>query len=189
MEMPIGGTTVDPGIVQSVLGSDDKPVYAGPTRTTTNKADFDQWYRDVPGVNMTTEISLQLLQAPGQQGLYEYPGTDFFPIDNQLFGNQGRIHNFHFTLEIATQFKYIGGETFSFTGDDDLWIFINRRLAIDLGGLHPALSASVDLDANASKLGIKAGAIYALHVFFAERHTDKSDFNVETTIADVPSCD
>jgi fibro-slime domain-containing protein len=98
------------------------------------------------------------------------------------FGHEGFAHNFHFTTEIHTRFEYQGGETFTFTGDDDLWLFINGRLAIDLGGLHPSLSATVDLDAQAATLGITPGHEYAMDIFHAERHTDASNFRIETTI-------
>jgi fibro-slime domain-containing protein len=98
------------------------------------------------------------------------------------FGEEGQPHNFHFTTEIHTRFTYRGGERFTFTGDDDLWLFINDRLAIDLGGLHPQLSATVDLDASAAALGLEAGETYPMDIFHAERHTDASNFHVETTI-------
>ena len=75
-----------------------------------------------------------------------------------------------------------GGETFQFTGDDDLWTFINGKLAIDLGGLHPARSASISLDERAAELGIEKGKTYPLDVFHAERHTNASNFRIDTTL-------
>lgn len=172
----------DKGIVLPDLGADGKPVYAGnPTTPTTNGQQyFDQWYRDTPGVNMPLPLAITL--ADGGSGVYTYESSAFFPIDDQGFGNQGRVHNYHFTLELRTQFKYEGGEVFTFTGDDDLFTFINGKLAIDLGGVHGAESATVDLDARAAELGISIGGTYALDFFFAERHTSESNFRIDTTI-------
>jgi fibro-slime domain-containing protein len=178
------------GIVMDVLGSDGKPVYQGgfnPRHSTTGPENFSQWYNDVPGVNQRTEIDLQL-EPSRRAGFFIFSDTDFFPIDNQLFGNEGNSHNYHFTLETHATFKYIGGETFRFTGDDDMWVFINRRLAIDLGGLHQPESAEVSLDTLARTHALVVGEIYPLDFFFAERHTVQSNFTIETSIADVGSC-
>lgn len=176
------GSDAFPGIVETVLGSDNKPVYAhaGGTAQTTGPAEFAQWYNDVPNVNQPFAIPIPLTeQSPG---VLVYDNDAFFPIDNQGFGNEGNDHNFHFTTEIHTQFTYKGGETFTFTGDDDLWMFVNHRLAIDLGGLHPSLTQSVDFDARASELGLQLGQTYPMDIFHAERHTVESHFRVETTI-------
>jgi fibro-slime domain-containing protein len=181
----------DPGIVAAELGPDDKPVYAhaGATATVSGPASFEQWYRDVPGVNLSTAVSLPLSPSASKKGVYAYENTSFFPIDDQLFGNEGDIHNYHFTLEVATRFRYQGGETFTFSGDDDVWVFINRKLAIDLGGIHAAESQTVDLDARASTFGLARGEIYPMHIFFAERHLIGSDFIVETTLSEIGACD
>ncbi len=172
---------VDPGIVQSMLGGDGKPVYAGGTSgTTTGQANFDQWYRDVAGVNLSIPIEIAL--ADQGDGTYVYDDPAFFPIDGQGLGNEGNAHNYHFTLELHTQFTYQGGEVFTFRGDDDLFTFVNGRLGIDLGGVHGPLEGSIDLDAMAGALGIVPGGTYDLDFFFAERHTSESNFRIETTI-------
>src|SRR5262245_26268771 len=52
----------DHGIVEQALGSDDKPVYAhatGGTPTTNGRVYFDQWYRDVDGINLSSPLTLE----------------------------------------------------------------------------------------------------------------------------------
>jgi len=181
-EPPIDSDVSYPGLVRTMLGGDGKPVYApaGATPHTAGPSQFAQWYNDTVGVNQPFEVMLALTQTT--PGRYVYDSSAFFPLDGMGFGNEGNPHNFHFTTEIHTTFRYEGGEVFTFNGDDDLWLFINERLAIDLGGLHPALPGSVNLDSMASALGIQTGRIYRMDIFHAERHTDASNFHVETTI-------
>ena len=171
------------GIVQTQLGAGKKPVYGPPTGTpvvTSGQANFDQWYRDVPGVNITLQKSFALTQST--PGHFVYDNSAFFPLDGEGFGNQGRNHNFHFTTEIHASFVYKGGEVFTFRGDDDVFVFVNGRLALDLGGVHGAETGTVDFDGQAGQLGISRGNTYDLDVFHAERHTTESNFRIETTI-------
>jgi fibro-slime domain-containing protein len=176
-----------PGLVEDTLGADNTPTYApaGATPHTTGPAAFAQWYHDAPGINQTFAVSLPLTQSTGNKLVYD--SAAFFPLDGKGWGDtyladDGKQHNFHFTTEIHTTFDYAGGESFTFKGDDDLWLFINGHLAIDLGGLHPEETGTVDLDAKAAALGITKGNRYRMDIFHAERHTDSSNFHVETTI-------
>ncbi len=170
------------GLVKTDLGGDDKPVYAnpGPTPQTSGPDNFLHWYNDTVDQNQHFEVSIELTES--MPGVFTYDNSAFFPIDDMGFGNEGWPHNFLFTTEIHANFKYEGGEVFTFTGDDDLWTFINGKLAIDLGGLHPPLSQTVDLDAMADVLGISPGSTYPMDIFHAERHTDQSNFRIDTSI-------
>ncbi len=183
-EEPDGNSDVSvAGLVQSQLGADGTPVYAppGPVEPhTSGPGPFADWYHDVPGVNQRFAHTITL--TDNGQGVDVFSSDAFFPIDGLGFGNEGLPHNFHFTTEVHTAFQYKGGETFRFTGDDDLWLFINGRLAIDLGGLHPSLSAEVNLDAKAVELGISPSGTYKMDIFHAERHGVASNFRIETTI-------
>lgn len=174
-----GGDTASVGLVMNELGVDGKPVldpaYAGPQMITSVES-FADWYADTAGVNMAFPIDLGLMED--QTGMFVYDNAAFFPLDGMGFGNEGNIHNYHFTTEVHTSFTYAGGEVFTFRGDDDLWMFVDNRLAIDLGGLHPALEASIQMDT----LGLTVGETYPMDIFHAERHTNESNFRIVTTI-------
>jgi fibro-slime domain-containing protein len=169
------------GIVENTLGADGKPVYAhtGATIYTTGPDNFNQWYRDVPGVNRTYYVAFQLESTDGL--VFTFFSTAFFPLDGAGWGNQGEDHNFSFTTELHTTFQYNGGEVFTFTGDDDLWVFLNHHLAIDLGGLHSSQTATVSLDDH-PEFGLTIGGVYEMALFHAERHTNESNFRIDTTM-------
>jgi len=179
----------DRGIVKASLGADGTPDYAGGAHPTLYGTDsspalgtlttaqyFAQWYHPTPGYNQATTIAISLTN--NGSGVYTYDNSNFFPIDNQLLGNEGQSHNFSFTGQLHTTFTYQAGQTFGFTGDDDVWVFINHGLVIDLGGVHGPESQAVSLDT----LGLTVGNTYDFDLFFAERHTSGSDIRIDTSI-------
>jgi fibro-slime domain-containing protein len=158
---------------------------------------FDEWYNDKPAVNRSFFTDIVLTR--NAQGLFVFDDDDFLPLnpgagygkfrptDPDPFGPVPAINAtdvWGFTLELHTQFTYTAGKSqvFSFKGDDDVWVFINGRLAIDLGGLHPSLTSTIDLDARAAALGLTDGAAYPLDFFFAERHSTGSHCRITTSL-------
>jgi fibro-slime domain-containing protein len=204
--------THTPGLVQTALDTAGKPVLAGPCsqiqpatysnaaicpwqEQMSTQANFSQWYRDTPGVNIPLHTALLLARLAN--GSYQFnsatptPTSGLFPLDGQgwiaankettALADDNLPHNFGFTTEIRYFFQYHGGEVLDFTGDDDVWVFVNRKLALDLGGLHQREAMTLTVDNVAASLGIVTGGLYEIVLFHAERHTTSSNFELTLT--------
>ncbi|HEY3593593.1 MAG TPA: fibro-slime domain-containing protein, partial [Polyangiaceae bacterium] len=192
---PTGRPCLELGIVQPTLDMTRKPVYAkkadgSDSLTTTGQANFDTWFHDVAGKNLGMELPLQFVLDPADPSGKTYnfdsrtlPGGGFFPIDMKLLSPtlpaEGFGHNFSFTFELHTMFTYNKGAVFNFQGDDDVWVFINNKQVVDLGGIHDIGTKDVNLDT----LGLTEGSSYPLDFFYAERHCCAANFVLSTSIA------
>ena len=144
---------------------------------------FDNWYTKATD---SLSYSITLNETSLGSGVYAFSSNAFYPIDGQLLGNEGRSHNYHFTYAISASFGYTkgAGQTFTFTGDDDVWVFFDNLLGIDLGGVHPAATQTVNLDTLFG--GTRETGNYAFNFFFAERHTTESNLQIQTTLLLAP---
>lgn len=129
-----------------------------------------------------------------------YNGTNggdesgFYPLENLGYEQPGLLtttsavgatHNGGFTLRGESQFVYNKDSNlyFTFTGDDDVYMYINGTLALDLGGAHGRNSKTVNLnDLDATKYGLKEGQVATFTFFYMERCSDASTFGIETNM-------
>lgn len=154
----------------------------------TSADSFAAWYQTTEGVNYEIAGELPLTETFAGSAEYVYETAQFFPLSaTDGFGLTPAGHhlqkNFLFTTEIHVNFEYRLGQRFSFRGDDDLWIFVNNKLAMDLGSMHGPSEGTIDFDAQAAALQIAPGNVYSMDIFHAERHTDGSNFKFTTNIA------
>lgn len=189
---------------------------------TSTEANFNQWYNDVPSVNRTFVTTLSMGKTAPESNVYQFPETlgsvQLFPLDGLTDDNaswvsqgserldhpdtQAAPRNFGFTSEIRHWFEFEGGERLTFSGDDDVWVFINGKLALDLGGMHPRREQTIVLDAASGEarctitdegveedpptacpvatrdLDLTVGSVYEMALFHAERHTGFSNFDL-----------
>ena len=120
-------------------------------------------------------------KVPNQFGYYWEYEDQVLPVYGATHVAGKVTHNFHFTTQAASWFKYDASATIAldFTGDDDLWVFVNGRLAVDLGGVHPPVSGSVTLNSiTASNFALDDGKVYRIDIFHADRKKDSSSLRI-----------
>jgi fibro-slime domain-containing protein len=165
------------GMVEDQLGDNGKPVLKDRKNCVDSAESFSKWFRPVDGVNIPFDVTLTFYWDDASKS-YKYRNNQFFPLDNMGYGGEGYYHNYGFCFELHTWFTNQPGQVFDFMGDDDVWVFINNKLAIDLGGVHSSSSDSVNLD----YLGLTVGDTYPLDFFFCERHYSESNLVISTSI-------
>ncbi|KAM9985480.1 hypothetical protein ACTFIZ_009005 [Dictyostelium cf. discoideum] len=134
---------------------------------------------------------------------YEFSQQEYFPINDQGFNNQSYSvpknytdaypnkdwysygyskKNYNYCIKLNSKFTYFNkGEVFNFRGDDDVWVFIDNRLVVDLGGLHTAETGNIKLS-EIKEPELQANRIYDLDFFYCERRATQSSIQISTTL-------
>lgn len=127
-------------------------------------------------------------------------GAEFYPLNSNEVGrvwdNDGKDGNYYFGIRYDIEFQlgdYIGPLNYKFTGDDDLWVLLDGKVVIDVGGIHDALEGKTDLwkdlgytnGARPDPNDIDAkNARHRITVLYMERGAGKSNCQMEFTIPD-----
>ena len=108
----------------------------------------------------------------------------FFPLDYVDGEKIAHGHNYNFGMIVDGDFIYKKGanQYFFFSGDDDVYVFINGKLAVDLGGAHTKQDATLCVEKYAEENGIKNGEKCTFKMFYLERHTDQSNCKIQTNL-------
>lgn len=133
-------------------------------------------------------------------------GAGFFPLDsvsngyelensNTEYNSDRKPHNNYFGMRYDVKFKigdYIGPLNYEFTGDDDMWVVLDgKKVIIDLGGIHDAMTQSVNIwkdlfdVENADNLKLTQGqkeTEHTLTVLYMERGAGASNCNMKFTL-------
>ncbi len=157
--------------------------------TYAMNSDTDPPWLDLCGFFPLDDLTQPLVdQNSGVQVTYTdgaFPEQTCLAYEGLGFGNGWANHNYAFTTELRYWFQYQGNESLEFTGDDDVWVFINGTLAVAMPGTHNRAVGTAVLDASNGTaliaypghsaldttvdLGLVPGNVYEVGVFQAER--------------------
>lgn len=189
---------LEEGLVDYQLGDDYLPVAKGgqlvPNRGMT---DLKRWFDEVDGKSKNYIGNLKMdYKAEGAE--FSFYQSNFYPLDGVDFSRDDTVnqdgHNHLFTMNFAVPFTVLlsGNESFEITADDDTFVFVGDKLAIDMGGIHEATTGKFVINENGEVYTSVEGAEFAytgidvsgnegsiVRIFHADRNSDESVFKIK----------
>lgn len=150
------------------------------TQTTTITPSYDDEDGDYVRGNIQPENRFNPIAALG----YGKSGNTYLKARDNTQKTYYDNVNYNLTLEGHAQFIYYEDADlyFNFTGDDDVYLFINGIRVLDLGGGHAIAKAGISLNDVAALCGLKDGEVYDFDFYYMERHGTAANFGIETNI-------
>lgn len=71
---------------------------------------------------------------------------------------------------------------FTFEGDDDVYLFINNKMVMDIGAAHSITTSTFNLNDYIKECGLKDGEMYDFDFYYMERHSYGANIRIETNI-------
>ena len=106
----------------------------------------------------------------------ETAGSQTSRWTSEVSGKQNGGRNLHFCTESHANFRFRKGLKFSISGNDDIWVFVDNKLAIDIGGTHLAAPGYIDMDKFLPNAEI--GKYYDIDIYTCNRRSTSSDLKI-----------
>ena len=191
---------LEQGLVEFNLGEGYLPVAKG-GKLVPNRGlhDMSRWFSEVEGKSKSYIGTLKMDYDPSDAS-FSFHRDEFYPLDEVEFSKDETVnrdgHNHLFTMNFAAPFTVLlsGNESFAITADDDTFVYLGDKLAIDMGGIHDAVTGRLKIHENGevyagvgemelaySGINVQNGDSSIVRVFHADRDERDSVYKVKFT--------
>lgn len=192
---------IERGLVGYELDKNYLPVAVGgdllPNRGLT---DMKRWFDSVEGKSKEYTGVLNMSYKVDGAPEFAFESESFYPLDEAKFSAGDSVnkdgHNRLFTMAFAVPFTVTasGDEVFEITADDDTFVFVGTKIALDMGGIHDAVTGKITINERGeiytavadeelaySGIQVNQGDGSIVRIFHADRDSEDSVFKIKFT--------